>query len=136
MGERSPRASWHRRGRSRTAMRTAASSSVRPGRRPRRCAPRRRQYWGCRRPSADGEGVHRAGRVAPMTESVRALDVVVRGGGGHVGLPLSLSLAQAGARVGIFDTNPDTIATIGRGEMPFLETGADELLREVLATGR
>ena len=33
------------------------------------------------------------------------LDVVVLGGGGHVGLPLSLTLADAGLRVGIYDTN-------------------------------
>ena len=31
------------------------------------------------------------------------LDVVVLGGGGHVGLPLSLAFAQAGLRVGIYD---------------------------------
>ena len=45
------------------------------------------------------------------------LDVVVLGGGGHVGLPLSLVLARAGLRVGIFDTNARTIELIqaGRG---------------------
>ena len=32
------------------------------------------------------------------------LDLVVLGGGGHVGLPLSLAFARAGLRVGIFDT--------------------------------
>jgi UDP-N-acetyl-D-mannosaminuronic acid dehydrogenase len=64
------------------------------------------------------------------------LDVVVLGGGGHVGLPLSLALAHAGLRVGVYDTNEATLEKIGRGEMPFLENGADELLREVLATGR
>jgi UDP-N-acetyl-D-mannosaminuronic acid dehydrogenase len=63
-------------------------------------------------------------------------DVVVVGGGGHVGLPLSLSLAQAGLRVRIFDTSESTLERICRGEMPFLETGAEELLREVLATDR
>jgi UDP-N-acetyl-D-mannosaminuronic acid dehydrogenase len=64
------------------------------------------------------------------------LDVVVLGGGGHVGLPLSLTLADAGLRVGVYDTNQATLDTIAAGEMPFLETGADELLRSVLATGR
>src|SRR5512141_2033074 len=63
------------------------------------------------------------------------LDVVVLGGGGHVGLPLSLALADAGLRVGIYDINEDTLARIGRGEMPFLENGADELLARVLAGG-
>jgi UDP-N-acetyl-D-mannosaminuronic acid dehydrogenase len=64
------------------------------------------------------------------------LDVVVLGGAGHVGLPLSLTLADAGLRVGIYDTSPATLERIAGGEMPFLETGADDLLREVLSTGR
>jgi UDP-N-acetyl-D-mannosaminuronic acid dehydrogenase len=64
------------------------------------------------------------------------LDVVVLGGGGHVGLPLSLTFADAGLRVGIYDTNQTTLDRIAAGEMPFLEAGADELLRKVLATGR
>jgi UDP-N-acetyl-D-mannosaminuronic acid dehydrogenase len=63
------------------------------------------------------------------------LDVVVLGGGGHVGLPLSLVFAKAGLRVGIYDTNQATLDRIAAGEMPFLETGADELLRDVLASG-
>ena len=40
---------------------------------------------------------------APRTASAApelALDVVVLGGGGHVGLPLSLALARAGLHVG------------------------------------
>ncbi len=64
------------------------------------------------------------------------LDVVILGGGGHVGLPLSLVFAKAGMRVGIYDTNQATLDRIAAGEMPFLETGADDLLREVLASGR
>jgi UDP-N-acetyl-D-mannosaminuronic acid dehydrogenase len=66
----------------------------------------------------------------------RDLDVVVLGGGGHVGLPLSLTLADAGLRVGIYDTNEATLERIARREMPFLETGADELLKKILATER
>ena len=62
-------------------------------------------------------------------------DVVVVGGGGHVGLPLSLVLARSGFRVGIYDTSETTLERIGRGEMPFLEAGADALLEEVLASG-
>src|SRR6476620_11133714 len=71
-----------------------------------------------------------------MTESAPDLDVVVLGGGGHVGLPLSLAFADAGLRVGIYDTNQATLDRIASGEMPFMETGADELLTRVLATGR
>jgi UDP-N-acetyl-D-mannosaminuronic acid dehydrogenase len=64
------------------------------------------------------------------------LDVVVLGGGGHVGLPLSLAFASAGLRVGIYDTNQATLDRIAAGHMPFMETGADALLPDVLATGR
>jgi len=66
----------------------------------------------------------------------RDLDLVVLGGGGHVGLPLSLAFAKTGLRVGIYDTNEATLERIGRGEMPFMENGAPELLRDVLPTGR
>ena len=71
-----------------------------------------------------------------MSGAAPDIDVVVLGGGGHVGLPLSLTLAKAGLCVGILDTNENTLARIGRGEMPFLENGAEELLAEVLAAGR
>jgi UDP-N-acetyl-D-mannosaminuronic acid dehydrogenase len=64
------------------------------------------------------------------------LDLVVLGGGGHVGLPLSLAFASAGLRVGIFDTSQETLDRIGAAEMPFMENGADELLRDILPTGR
>ena len=73
---------------------------------------------------------------APQSGPETTLDVVVLGGGGHVGLPLSLALAQAGLRVGIVDIAEKTLARIANGEMPFLETDADELLVEVLQTGR
>ena len=78
------------------------------------------------------------GRTATDTRPAgpTLLDIVVLGGGGHVGLPLSLAFANAGLRVGIYDVNGVTLERIGRGEMPFLETGADELLPEVLASGR
>ena len=71
-----------------------------------------------------------------MTDRTADLDVVVLGGGGHVGLPLSLAFASAGLRVGIYDTNQSTLDRIAAGDMPFLETGAEPLLRELLPTGR
>ena len=71
-----------------------------------------------------------------MTQPAADLDLVVLGGGGHVGLPLSLAFARAGLRVGIYDTNPAALERIAAGEMPFMENGADELLRELLPTGR
>ncbi len=71
-----------------------------------------------------------------MTDSRDDLDVVVLGGGGHVGLPLSLALADGGMRVGIFDTNQATLDRLAAGDMPFMELGAPELLRRLLPTGR
>ena len=71
-----------------------------------------------------------------MEPQAAPCDVVVVGGGGHVGLPLSLVLAKAGLSVGIYDTSAETVDRICRGEMPFLENGAEDLLREVLSTGR
>jgi UDP-N-acetyl-D-mannosaminuronic acid dehydrogenase len=65
-----------------------------------------------------------------------ALDLVVLGGGGHVGLPLSLAFCAAGLTVGIYDTSQATLDRISRGEVPFLEHGAEELLGELLPTRR
>ncbi len=64
------------------------------------------------------------------------LDVVVLGGGGHVGLPLSLAFADAGLKVGVYDTNQTTLDRIEAGEMPFMENGAEDLLARILPTGR
>ena len=89
-------------------------------------------------PSGPRWGPRCSARVGRMVhaDTTRVLDVVVLGGGGHVRSSLSLALADAGLRVGIFDINQATLQQIGRGEMPFLENGADELLPRVLATGR
>ena len=80
--------------------------------------------------------MHRAASIGDMTDRSQDLDVVVLGGGGHVGLPLSLAFADAGLRVGIYDTNQATLDRIASGDMPFLETGSEELLRNILPTGR
>jgi UDP-N-acetyl-D-mannosaminuronic acid dehydrogenase len=62
-------------------------------------------------------------------------DVVVVGGFGHVGLPLAISLADKGARVCALDINERAQRTIGDGQMPFCEEGAEEVLRRVLKSG-
>ena len=64
------------------------------------------------------------------------LDVVVVGGCGHVGLPLALSLADSGYRVGIDDVDAAKVEQVRSGSVPFLENGAEELLRKLLPTGR
>ena len=57
------------------------------------------------------------------------------GGGGHVGLPLGIALARSGLRTVLYDTNEATLSTVLSGTMPFLEPGAEPVLREVLAEG-
>jgi len=59
-------------------------------------------------------------------------DVVILGGAGHVGLPLALSFANTGMRVGIFDLDIKALDSIRAGTMPFREPGAPELLAKVL----
>lgn len=62
-------------------------------------------------------------------------DVVVVGGGGHVGLPLAIALADRGLKVIIFDTNAATVATINAGTLPFSEPEAGPLLTRALDSG-
>ena len=64
------------------------------------------------------------------------LDLVIVGGCGHVGLPLALSLADCGYRVGINDIDQSKIDQVKAGKVPFKETGAEELLASLLPTGR
>jgi UDP-N-acetyl-D-mannosaminuronic acid dehydrogenase len=54
---------------------------------------------------------------------------------GRVGLPLALSFADRGLRVIGIDNDPDRIAALADGRMPFKETGVQELLERVLAAG-
>lgn len=63
-------------------------------------------------------------------------DIVVIGGGGHVGLPLAIAFADRGARVVIYDISQQAVDMINNGELPFVEPGAEELLNKGLAAGR
>ena len=60
------------------------------------------------------------------------LRVAVVGGAGHVGLPLSLVLADCGHSVLVVDKDLAKIKTVEAGHFPFLETGGPELLRRCL----
>lgn len=61
-------------------------------------------------------------------------DVVVVGGAGHVGAPLSIVLASRGVRTLIHDLNETALEILRRGRMPFREDGAEPLLRQALDT--
>src|SRR5439155_1006198 len=56
--------------------------------------------------------------------------------GGQDGLPLALSLAECGYRVGINDIDADKIDEVKNGHVPFREAGAEPLLTKLLPTGR
>lgn len=62
-------------------------------------------------------------------------DIVIIGGCGHVGLPLGLALAKAGKRVVALDIDAKKVDQTNQGVMPFIDAGADELLREVRKKG-
>ncbi|MEA2399627.1 MAG: UDP-N-acetyl-D-mannosaminuronic acid dehydrogenase, partial [Thermoleophilaceae bacterium] len=55
---------------------------------------------------------------------------------GRVGLPLALSFADRGVEVTGVEREPAVLEQVGAGRMPFRETGTQELLERVLATGR
>jgi len=55
-------------------------------------------------------------------------DVCVVGGCGRVGLPIGLAFAEIGRKVTIYDINEKAVEQVARGEMPFYEQGAEELL--------
>ena len=71
-----------------------------------------------------------------MPEGTFALDAVVIGGCGHVGLPLAIALATRGARVGIYDVSQAAVDTVNAGRLPFAEPGAAGPLRAARAAGR
>jgi UDP-N-acetyl-D-mannosaminuronic acid dehydrogenase len=55
---------------------------------------------------------------------------------GRVGLPLALSFADRGIEVLGVDHDPAVLAAVRSGRMPFEESGTQELLERVLASGR
>src|SRR5579863_5496878 len=61
--------------------------------------------------------------------------VVIVGGCGHVGLPLGLLFASRGVRVTLLDIDKTKVEKVNRGEMPFMEQGAPDLLRQVVGKG-
>ena len=63
-------------------------------------------------------------------------DLCIVGGAGHVGLPLAIVFASKGLKVMIHDVNSGAWETIRTGRMPFMEEGAEPLLKESLKKGR
>lgn len=63
-------------------------------------------------------------------------DIVIIGGLGHIGLPLGLVFAHKGKRVCLFDIDIEKAKLVKKGIMPFIEYGAEPVLKEVLQKGR
>jgi UDP-N-acetyl-D-mannosaminuronic acid dehydrogenase len=87
-------------------------------------------------PEGTGEGNETEDRrLRLMPEGTVAADICVVGGAGHVGLPLSIVMGSRGYHVVLYDVNQKSLDTIASGKMPFIEHGAEPLLREVLDKG-
>jgi UDP-N-acetyl-D-mannosaminuronic acid dehydrogenase len=59
-------------------------------------------------------------------------DICVVGGCGHVGLPLAITFADRGLRVSVYDINERAVEMVRSGRMPFIETGAEPVLKRVI----
>jgi UDP-N-acetyl-D-mannosaminuronic acid dehydrogenase len=65
-----------------------------------------------------------------------SVDVAIVGGCGHVGLPLGIAFADRGLKVALVDINPAAVDMVNRGELPFAEPGAADVLSRALEGGR
>ncbi len=68
-------------------------------------------------------------------ETASEYHMTIVGGLGHVGLPLGLTFAGEGLRVCLYDLNERAARIVRTGTMPFIEYGAEPILREVLDKG-
>jgi UDP-N-acetyl-D-mannosaminuronic acid dehydrogenase len=62
----------------------------------------------------------------------RTYDICIVGGLGRVGLPLGIAFANSELKVVLYDINRTAMNVVSMGKMPFLESGAEEILRKVL----
>jgi UDP-N-acetyl-D-mannosaminuronic acid dehydrogenase len=61
--------------------------------------------------------------------------IAIVGGCGHAGLPLGLAFAARGQTVTLLDIDAKKVDIVNSGQMPFLEEGADLVLRRVIGQG-
>jgi UDP-N-acetyl-D-mannosaminuronic acid dehydrogenase len=73
--------------------------------------------------------------AAPTSSREFERDVVVIGGGGHVGLPLAIAFADRGAQVTIYDVSETAVACVNAAQLPFDEPDAAPLLERAVANG-
>lgn len=70
-----------------------------------------------------------------ITDNLKAKKVAIIGGCGHVGLPLGVKCALAGAATYLIDISEKAVATVNSGKFPFLEHGGDAQLQKALSLG-
>ncbi len=58
--------------------------------------------------------------------------IIVIGGAGHIGLPLSLCIANANFPISIYDINKENLKKINDGIFPYKEEGGKNLLNKIL----
>ncbi|MFO1497487.1 MAG: nucleotide sugar dehydrogenase [Verrucomicrobiota bacterium] len=68
----------------------------------------------------------------PLRNSNPRYDIAVVGGAGHVGIPLSLVLADCGQRTLIYDINKTALDTLRAGKLPFIEEDGEKFLQKAL----
>jgi UDP-N-acetyl-D-mannosaminuronic acid dehydrogenase len=67
-----------------------------------------------------------------MGVRVLKYDICIIGGCGHVGLPFGMALADQGKQVALYDINQQAIEKVNKGQVPFKENGAEEVLARVI----
>jgi len=65
----------------------------------------------------------------------RGADICIVGGAGHIGLPLAILFASKGISVLIYDLDEQALEVISKGTVPFMEQGAEQLLKQALEDG-
>lgn len=66
----------------------------------------------------------------------KIFDIAIVGGLGHVGLPLGIAFADKNLKVCLIDINKENAEKVKKGEMPFIEYGAEPLLKKVIKNGK
>jgi UDP-N-acetyl-D-mannosaminuronic acid dehydrogenase len=70
---------------------------------------------------------------AAWAATAATADLTVVGGAGHVGIPLVLSFAAKGMTVNVNDTNEAALNILRSGRVPYIEEGAEVVLKKALA---
>lgn len=70
-----------------------------------------------------------------ISNNLKNKKVAIIGGCGHVGLPLGVKFALAGAQTFLVDISEKAVANVNSGKFPFLENGGDEQLQKALSLG-